>query len=224
MNEIIRVFLRTFLVLFLLFIMLKVMGKKQLSQLNLFDYITGITIGSIVADISLDIEKSLLSGIICLLIYCIISISISSLSLKSIKLRSILDGKETVLIQNGKIIRDNLAINKITINDLITEARLMGYFNIKDIYTAILEPNGKISFELKEKEKPLTKKDYLLNSLDKGLVYNLIIDGEVVKENLKKSKITISWLEHELKVIGKKKEDILLLTVDSDKSINYYLK
>ena len=73
MNEIIRVFLRTFLVLFLLFIMLKVMGKKQLSQLNLFDYITGITIGSIVADISLDIEKSLLSGIICLLIYCIIS-------------------------------------------------------------------------------------------------------------------------------------------------------
>ena len=224
MNEIIRVFLRTFLVLFLLFIMLKVMGKKQLSQLNLFDYITGITIGSIVADISLDIEKSLLSGIICLLIYCIISISISSLSLKSIKLRSILDGKETVLIQNGKIIRDNLAINKITINDLITEARLMGYFNIKDIYTAILEPNGKISFELKEKEKPLTKKDYLLNPLDKGPVYNLIIDGEVVKENLKKSKTTISWLEHELKVIGKKKEDILLLTVDSDKSINYYLK
>lgn len=224
MNEIILVFLRTFLVLFLLFIMLKVMGKKQLSQLNLFDYITGITIGSIVADISLDIEKSLLSGIICLLIYCIVSISISSLSLKSIKLRSILDGKETVLIQNGKIIRDNLAINKITINDLITEARLMGYFNIKDIYTAILEPNGKISFELKEKEKPLTKKDYLLNPLDKGLVYNLIIDGEVVKENLKKSKTTISWLEHELKVIGKKKEDILLLTVDSDKSINYYLK
>ena len=219
MNEIIRVFLRTFLVLFLLFIMLKVMGKKQLSQLNLFDYITGITIGSIVADISLDIEKSLLSGIICLLIYCIVSISISSLSLKSIKLISILDGKETVLIQNGKIIRDNLAIN-----DLITEARLMGYFNIKDIYTAILEPNGKISFELKEKEKPLTKKDYLLNPLDKGLVYNLIIDGEVVKENLKKSKTTISWLEHELKVIGKKKEDILLLTVDSDKSINYYLK
>lgn len=224
MNEIIHVIIRTFLVLFLLFIMLKIMGKKQVSQLNLFDYITGITIGSIVADISLDIEKSLLSGIICLFIYCIISITISSLSLKSIKLRTILDGKEEVLIKNGKILRKALSKNKITINDLETEARLMGYFNLLDIYTAILEPNGKISFELKEKEKPLTKKDYQLNPQDKGLVYNLIIDGEVVKENLSVSKTTISWLEHELKIIGKKKEDILLFTVDSNKKINYYLK
>lgn len=224
MNEIIRVFLRTFLVLFLLFIMLKIMGKKQVSELNLFDYITGITIGSIVADISLDIEKSLLSGIICLSIYCIVSITISSLSLKSIKLRTILDGKEEILIKDGKILRESLSKNKITINDLETEARLNGYFNLKDISIAILEPNGKISFELKEKEKPLTKKDYLLNPQDKGLVYNLIIDGEIIKENLLISKTSISWLEHELKIIGKKKEDILLFTVDSNKKINYYLK
>lgn len=192
--------------------------------MNMFDYITGITIGSIVADISLDIEKNLLGGLISLLIYCLVSIIISYLSLKSISLRNFFDGTPIVLIENGTPNRENMGKNKITINILEREARLMGYFHLEEINTAILEQNGKISFEPKEKNKPLTKNDLNIKSTNQGLVYNIIIDGIIIKENLLLANIDSKWLNHELKILGKKKEDILLLTIDSNKKINYYLK
>ena len=224
MNETLNVILRTLLILVLIFILFKLMGKKQVSQMSMFDYITGITIGSIAADISLDIDKNLTSGIICLIIYCLIDIILSYLSLKSVTLRNFFEGKETPLIIEGKINRKNMAKNKITINILQTEARLMGYFNLDEINNAILEPSGMISFEPKDKVKPATKKDMGVTSNDKGLVYNLIIDGEIVKDNLLHAKKTEKWLKHELKVIGKKIEDILLLTIDGEEKINFYPK
>ena len=224
MNETLNVILRTLLILVLIFILFKLMGKKQVSQMSMFDYITGITIGSIAADISLDIDKNLTSGIICLIIYCLIDIILSYLSLKSVTLRNFFEGKETPLIIEGKINRKNMAKNKITINILQTEARLMGYFNLDEINNAILEPSGMISFEPKDKVKPATKKDMGVTSNDKGLVYNLIIDGEIVKDNLLHAKKTEKWLQHELKVIGKKIEEILLLTIDGEEKINFYLK
>lgn len=216
MNETINIILRTLLVLIIIFIMFKIMGKKQVSQMNMFDYITGITIGSIVADISLDIEKNLISGIICLLIYCFTDIIISYLSLKSISLRNFFEGKEVILIEKGILNRKNMSKNKITINMLETEARINGYFNLEEINNAILETNGKISFE--PKEKPLSKKE------DNPIVYNLIIDGEIIEDNLKHINKDKIWLNHELKLLGKKKEDILLLTSDKTYKINIYLK
>jgi len=224
MNEIINVILRTFFVLVLIIFLFKIMGKKQVSQMSMFDYITGITIGSIVADISLDIEKNLLSGIICLLIYCLTDLLISYLSLKSITLRNFFNGREVILIENGLINRKNMSKNKITINDLETEARIMGYFNISDINNAILEPNGKISFELKEKLKPSTKKDMQVNTKDSPLVYNLIIDGKIIENNLTHLNKDKKWLYHELKVLGYKQKEILLLTMDKNNKMNIYKK
>ena len=224
MHEIIHIILRTILVLIIIFFLFKLLGKKQVSQMNMFDYITGITIGSIVADISLDIEKNLLGGLISLFIYCLISILISYLSLKSIHLRTLFNGNPTVLIENGQLNRENMSKNKITINILEREARLMGYFHLEEINTAILEENGKISFEPQEKDKPTTKKDLNIKSSNQGLVYNIIIDGIIIKENLPLAKINSKWLNHQLKILGKKKEDILLLTIDNSKKINYYLK
>ena len=224
MNEMTNIILRTILIIILIFILFKLMGKKQVSQMSMFDYITGITIGSIAADISLDIEKNILSGIICLVIYCIIDILLSYLSLKSITLRNFFEGKEVPLIINGKINRENMAKNKITINILQTEARLMGYFNLDEINNAILEPSGMISFEPKEKSKPATKKDMGISTSNKGLVYNLIIDGKILKDNLVHAKKTEKWLKHELKVQGKNQKDILLLTIDGEEKINIYSK
>lgn len=224
MNETIHIILRTILVLVILFLVFKLLGKKQISEMNMFDYIIGITIGSIVADISLDIEKNLLGGLISLLIYCLISMLISYLSLKSIPLRNFFNGKETILMSSGHLIRKNMSQNKITINVLEREARLMGYFHLEELNTIILESNGKMSFEPKEKNKSLTKEDTQIPTQNKGLVYNLIIDGTIIKENLKPANITIKWLNHELKILGKNPEDILLLTIDNNKKINYYLK
>ena len=111
MNEITNVILRTIFILILIFFLFKLMGKKQVSQMSMFDYIVGITIGSVVADISLDIEKNITSGIVCLLIYCIVDILVSYLSLKSVKLRNFFEGKEVPLIIDGKINRENMAKN-----------------------------------------------------------------------------------------------------------------
>lgn len=224
MNEITNVILRTVLILVIIFLLFKLMGRKQVSQMDIFDYITGITIGSIVADISLDIEKNLLAGIISLLIYCLSSIIISYINLKSIKARKFFNGRVVTLIENGHINRQNLSKNKITIDDLETEARLMGYFHLEEINNAFLEPNGQISFESKESSKPATKKDLSIKTQNHGMIYNIIIDGHIIDENLKAANITKSWLNHELKVLGKKVTDILLLTVDSNQQIKYYLK
>lgn len=224
MQEVINVILRTLFILILIFFLFKLIGKKQLSQMSMFDYITGITIGSVVADISLDIEKNVTSGIVCLIIYCFTDIAISYLSLKSIKLRNFFEGKEVPLIINGKINRKNMSKNKITINILQTEARLMGYFNLEEINNAILEPSGMISFEPKEKAKPTTKKDMGITATNKGLVYNLIVDGKILEDNLKHAKKDKKWLNHQLKIKGKPLENILLLTIDSEDKINIYLK
>ena len=224
MNEITNVILRTIFIIILIFILFKLMGKKQVSQMSMFDYITGITIGSIAADISLDIEKNIQSGIVCLLIYCLIDILISYLSLKSIKLRYFFEGKEVPLIINGKINKENMAKNKITINILQTEARLMGYFDLFEINNAILEPSGMISFEPFDKVKPTTKKDMGIKPTNKGLVYNLIIDGEIIKDNLNHTKKTEKWLRNQIKLKGKNIEDILLLTIDETEKISIYPK
>ncbi len=224
MNDIIEIIIRTITVLIILFFLFKIMGKKQVSQMNMFDYITGITIGSIVADISLDIEKNMIAGLICLLIYCLTDIVLANLSLKSIKLRNFFNGKEVILIENGKINRNNMKKNQITINILETEARVNGYFNLKEINNAILEPNGKISFEVKEENKPATKKDLNIKTYNHPIVYNIIIDGEIVEDNLKHINKTTKWIQHELKVRGKKQEEILLLTYDTNNQITIYNK
>ena len=224
MNETTNVIIRTIIILIITFIMFKLMGKKQVSQMSMFDYIIGITIGSVVADISLDLEKKLTLGIVCLLIYSITDILISYLSLKSITLRGLFEGKETPLIVDGQINRENMSKNKITINMLQTEARQQGYFNLDEINNAILEPNGMISFEQKDKEKPVSKKDMKISSHNKGLVYNLIIDGKILEDNLVHANKTIKWLKHELKIKGKVQKEILLLTIDSDDKINIYSK
>lgn len=213
---------RTLLVLTVLFFLVKLMGKKQVSQMNMFDYIIGITLGSIVADVSMDIEKNLLSGISCILLYCFISIIISELSLKSIKLREFFNGKDTIIIERGKLLKKNMKSCKITVNNLETEARLMGYFSLDEIDYAIMEKNGKISFKPKEKNKPLEKGDYLDKVIDDGLVYNLIIDGEYVVNNMEKVGKDKKWINHYLKVNGYKLSDILLLTIDGNDKVMVY--
>ena len=131
--DMLRIFGRTILVLILLFILTKIMGKKQVSQLSLFDYIIGITIGSIAADISLDIEKNLMSGIISLCTYSVMSIIVSHVTMKSISLRRFIIGVPTILIENNKIIEGGLKKAKIDVNDLLTESRSQGYFKLEDI-------------------------------------------------------------------------------------------
>lgn len=225
MEDLLNIFLRTIIVLIILFFIAKMVGKKQISQLNLFDYIVGITIGSIAADISLDLEKDLLAGLVSLFLYGIIAYLISLLTMKSIKARRFFTGVPTVLVENSKIIESGLKKTKIDINELLAEARIAGYFDLDEIEYAIMEVNGNISFLPKDREKPITKKDVNLKSVDTGLTANVIIDGKYMKNNMKAIGKNKKWLDHELKILGYDNYDnILLATVDINYKILVYRK
>lgn len=225
MEDLLNIFLRTIIVLIILFFIAKMVGKKQISQLNLFDYIVGITIGSIAADISLDLEKDLMAGLVSLFLYGIIAYLISLLTMKSIKARRFFTGVPTVLVENSKIIESGLKKTKIDINELLAEARIAGYFDLDEIEYAIMEVNGNISFLPKDREKPITKKDMNLKSVDTGLTANVIIDGIYMENNMKAIGKNKKWLDHELKILGYDNYDnILLATVDINYKILVYRK
>ena len=225
MSDFLNICFRTILVLIILFFITKMMGKKQISELNFFDYVVGITIGSIAADISLDIEKNMIAGIAALFIYGFISYIISFVSIKSILARRFFIGVPTVLVEKGKIIESGLKKSKIDVNDLLMEARENGYFNLDKIDYALMEVNGNISFLPKEKEKPVTKKDMKIKCSNEGLTVNAIIDSKYMVNNMKAINKDKEWLDHELKVNGYDNYDnILLATIDNNYKVTIYEK
>ena len=224
-NELVLIIFRTILVLIILFFITKCMGKKQVSQMNIYDYLIGITIGSVAADISLDIEKNLLAGLTSLIIYGLSAILVTYLTLKSINFRRLFTGVPTILIDEGNIIEKNMYKEGIDINDLQEEARQHGYFDLSKINYAILETNGNISFLLKSKYENITKEDMKIKSTNEALCANLIIDGTLLEYNLTNMKKDKKWLDKELKKKGYKDYDnILLLTLDNKDNIVIYDK
>lgn len=222
--SIMSVLIRSIVTLVVLFILAKVMGKKQISQLNIFDYIIGITIGSVGADISLDLNKHFIDGIVCLVTFGLFGAFVSFITLKSIRLRRLFSGTPSMLIEDGKIIEDGLKKVRFDINDLMEEMRNAGYFDISSIAYAIMETSGRVSFLPKDDSMPITKKDMDLKIVPSSLVCNAIIDGNIMINNLRAINKDREWMMHELKVMGKKLDDILLATVDSNYKVSIYEK
>lgn len=225
MNDLLLVLFRTVLVLVILFILTRIMGKKQVSQMNIYDYIIGITMGSIAADISLDIEKSIVAGILSLLIYGLSGALVTYLTLKNIRIRRFINGVPCILMDNGKIIEANLRKEGIDINDLEEEARQNGYFDLSKVNYAVLEISGKISFLPKAREDMVTKSDMKIKVHDETLSANVIIDGILLEDNLKAMDKDIDWLNKELKNRGYDNyKRILLMTLDGNDKINIFEK
>ena len=225
MGEILSVIGRTILMIVILFFLTKLMGKKQISQLNFFDYVIGITIGSIVADISLDLEKNLIFGLVSLISYGLVSLTISYIVMKSLSIRRFLNGVPTLLIENNKIIESGLKKAKLDINELLTEARSQGYFKLEDIEYAIMETNGRISFMSVSSKSPATKKDVNAKINKDSLVANVIIDSKLLEENLSQMHKNRKWLDSILKTQGYLNYDnILLATLDINDKVVVYKK
>lgn len=225
MNECINIAGRTIVMAIIIFFLTKLLGKKQISQLSFFDYIVGITIGSTVADISLDIEKNLIGGIVSLVIFVMLAYFISIISMKSISARRFLTGVPTVLVEKGKIIESGLKKSKLDVNELLAEARIAGYFDLEEINYAFMEINGAISFLPREKEKPVTKKDMKIKCDNGGLTVNVIIDGIYMDNNMRAIDKDKEWLDHKLKVQGYEHyADILLATIDNKDKVTIYRK
>ena len=210
--------------LIFLFILVKLIGNKQISQMNMFDYINGITIGSIAAELASSEElKPFLILLVAMITYSIAAILISLGTDKSIKLRRILTGKAMILIENGNIYRKNLLKCKLDINEVLTLARNQGYFNISDISYAVMENNGKVSFLQKSTVRPANPSDFNLVPTEEKLLINVIIDGKLMPDNLKLSGNDEQWLKKQLKIQGYASySDVILATVDWQNNASFF--
>lgn len=224
-DEIYLVSFRSMISVSILFLLTRIMGKKQISQLTLFDYVVGISIGSIASELAINDSITYVQGLTGMIIYALFPILLSIVSSKSYLGRKVFDGVPTILIQKGEINEDGLKKTRMNINDLLEQCRLKDVFNIGDIEFAILETSGTLSVQLKAENKPLTPKDMNIKTDYEGLCVNIIIDGKVVDDHLSILGKDKNWLENELYKKGiRNSSDVLLAYIDSSGNLSTYLK
>ena len=215
--------LRSVLSLAVLFLTTRFMGKKQISQLTFFDYTIGISIGSIAAEMASTDEVPYLHTLLAMVIYGTLAILISFLTNKSIKARRFFTGRAFIIIQNGKILEQNLSKAKLDINDLLAAARNEGYFDLSDIAYAVLETNGKMSFLPIASKIPVTTGDIGAVSAQSQLCANVIIDGVVMKENLRMAGFDEIWLSRTLnEQHAPPVSEIILACIGQDNMLTVY--
>lgn len=225
MVEILDVILRALISLIALFSVTKLLGKKQVSQLSLFDCVIGISIGNFAAEMTTDLDLPYTHGVVAVLIFGLVAYLVSVFTMKSISLRRFFIGTPTVLIQEGKILMKGLKQVKFDVNDLLEECRGNGYFDISQIEYALMEANGKLSILPKGENFPVTIKDMNIKPEKQSLCANVIIDGKIMHTNLKNMNKDKKWLVQELKIKGYKTfENILLATLDNNEKVTVYEK
>ena len=193
-----QIFLRAIISYLVLLVMTRMMGKREISQMTFFDYIVGITIGSLTAVVATDIRMNWYDALPALLVFGAFQIISAFFSMKSIKFRKLVDGSSTVLIKNGKILEENLAKERLNTNELMFKLQEKNVFKLADVETAILETDGEVSVQKKSNKRSLTPSDMSISTQYDGLPRLIIEDGNIIGESLKDIKMTRSWLMSKL--------------------------
>ncbi|MDW7617493.1 DUF421 domain-containing protein [Peribacillus simplex] len=209
------VFLRALLFIIILFLVTKLLGKKQLSQLSYFEYVVGITIGSIGAEVITGLEQSISLGIIGIVTTAALPFIVGFISLKSKKFRNLVEGKGTVFIKDGKIMEDNLKKERYTTDELLELLRKKDVFQVSDVEFAVIEATGDLSVMLKKENQPLTAKDLNLGVASVKEPQTVIMDGEILDEPLATIGRSRGWLHTELEKLGVTIENVFLGQINS---------
>lgn len=219
MNSILYLILLSTTSVVALFVIAKLLGKKQVAQLDFIDYVIGISIGSIAAEMATDVnDKPLYYYLIAMAIYFLFDLSITLLGRKSPGLKHFLKGRPLTIIYNGQIDYKILKKSKLDINDVLTLARAQGYFDLQDIAYAVFENNGELSIMPKGNQRPTVAKDLGIKVNRAELPLYLVIDGIISKSSLNEIKKDKDWLFSRLK-ISKRSElkKIILASYDKEK-------
>jgi len=165
---------------------MRLMGKRQLGQLEPFDLVTALMISELAALPMEDNRMPLISSMVPIATLVILQIITSIIQLKSEKARTLLNGEPSILIKDGEVDLKELRNQRFNLDDLLEELRLNGYFNLSDIHYAVLETNGNISIMPKEENTPITPKVLNLSVQEKPMPMIIINDGSINKQNLEK--------------------------------------
>lgn len=207
-----------------IFIIAKIIGHKQVSQLDFFDYITGITIGSIAAELATELEEPL-KPLIAMVVYGIVSFLLGSLTRKFPKSRKFINGTPSIIMHNGKIFRKNMKKAKLELSEFMVMLRQAGYFNLNDIETVVFEYNGRMSILPKSTKRPMNCEDMNLPTEKESFSTEVIMDGKILFDNLKRMGVNEKWLLKSLKDTDcKEPKDIFLAVCDQNMQITVFAK
>ena len=221
--EYINIILTPILSVAAIFIIAKIMGHKQVAQLDFFDYISGITIGSIAAELATELE-AWHKPLVALVIYGIISVLLNFLTHKFSRTRKYINGTPTILMNNDKLYRQNLKKAKLDLSEFMLLCREQGYFDLNEIQTAIFEHNGKLSILPKSANRPITPEDLKIAVQPTHIGIEIIMDGRIMGENLSRMGRDENWLNSHLKAQGYKdaKEILLAIYHQEDDQLTLY--
>jgi uncharacterized membrane protein YcaP (DUF421 family) len=219
-NEGLVVTVRAVISFFSLLILTKILGKEQISQLTSFDYIVGITIGSIAAEATVDLSSRAWPHWVGIVTWTILAYLMQTVSLKWRYAAKVIEGEPTIVIMNGKIMETVLRKMKLRVSDVLELMRNQGIFDPNEVDYAILEPNGSLSVLKKPEYIPLTPKDMKIEVKPTGISTELVYDGVLIEENLRQMNKDKKWLIAQLKKHGIKDiSEALLVTLNDAGSI-----
>ena len=211
MESVLETSLRTLIGFVVLLLMTRILGKKQISQMTFFTYITGIALGNIAGDMVVHRDITVLDGVTGIVLWAVLTLAVEFASLKSSKARVLLDGEPTIVIKEGKVLERVMASNRLNMDDLSMLLRNKDVFSVGEVEYAILEPNGELSV-LKKVEPSGNRRRFLPTEL--------IVDGQLVERNLKELHLTREWLEEELRQKGIESwEDVFFVEIQRDGSL-----
>lgn len=220
--DLFKVFLATLGAIVVLFFLSKLMGNKQITKMNMFDYINGITIGSIAAEMATSLETDVLKPLLAMILFGVVTYIISVVTNKSIVARRLITGKSIVLLDKDKLYRNNFSKVKMNLTEFLEELRSQGYFSIDDVELVVFEPSGKLSILPKSQKRPCTTGDLSLAVPKDRPEINVILDGKILQKNLKFSGNNIEWLNKKLKANKLLTEEVFLAIVNDDNEITFY--
>lgn len=198
-----------------LFILARFIGKREISQLSMVDFIVSISLGSIASEMAMNIDGSIVHGLIGMTIFGGFPLLTAWLSLKSKAIRNLFEGKPTILIKDGKILEDNLKKERLTNEDLLGMLRSGNTFRVADVEFAIMESSGKLSILPKAENQPLTPKTMGLTVAPAEEPQTVILDGVIMDEPLATSGKNRQWLHTELSKLGVAQENVFIGQVDA---------
>lgn len=207
-------FIRAIILYIVVLIVMRLMGKREIGQLQPFELAIAIMIADLAAVPMSELGIPLTNGIIPILALLVMYMIISVLNMKSIKFRKVISGQPSLLIYRGRIDEKILKKERITVNELQERLRVDNIFNLSDVEYAILETNGEVTVIQKPEKRNVIVEDLNINPEYEGIPYDLVVDGKIMEENLKAIGRDIIWLEKQLKKFDAKPSNTLIATID----------
>lgn len=201
-SELLRDTWQTSLVFISLLLFTRLLGKTQIAQLTFYEYVSGITIGSIAATVAASEQERVWSHFYDLVLFVLLTFLLSQITIRSRPLRKLIDGSPTVVIENGVILEQNMRNMRYDLDELTCQLRINGILDLSEVQYAVVETTGDLSVIKKTAFQPLTKSDAGLEQPDANYPVELIMDGQIIVENLEKKQLSEDWLAGQISLRG----------------------